>query len=310
MNTKAEKIIALSAERIGDPYVYGAWGELCIPANRRKRVRSDHPATVDKCQVLKGKESTCDGCRYIGRACYDCRGFTYCMLRTAADIVLSGQGASSQYNNSNNWDKRGTTAGGLPDCICCVFKYVSGKMIHTGLHIGGGRIRHCSVEVREDVIDKTWTHWAIPKGLYTQAEIEEMEMVTVVSVLKRGSKGDAVKVLQRELNSLGCDCGEPDGKFGSKTELAVRKFQKEHGLTVDGVAGSATQTAIRKALGTADSIPPVDPAKPEQPDIEEKAVLTLNGETFAALYRLRELFPELADAIDHALVTDGGGKHE
>ena len=62
--------------------------------------------------------------------------------------------------------------------------------------------------------------------------------------LKRGSKGSDVKDLQERLNALGYDCGEADGVFGSKTEAAVRRFQADNGLVVDGVAGMATQEAL------------------------------------------------------------------
>lgn len=246
---KADEVVALAKERIGDPYVFGAWGEACTPANRRKRIRADQPNTVNRCQVLKGSRSTCDGCKYKGRACYDCRGFTYAMLKEAIGIVISGQGATTQYNNSANWEKRGTTSSGMPNCVCCIFKQVNGKtMSHTGLHAGDSKTIHCSGEVKEGIVDKTWTHWAIPKGMYTQEELNRMELITVTSILKRGSKGDNVIALQNNLNQLGYSCGEADGKFGTVTESAVRKFQADHHLTVDGIAGSATQNEILKAV--------------------------------------------------------------
>lgn len=56
-------------------------------------------------------------------------------------------------------------------------------------------------------------------------------------VLKRGSRGQAVKSLQTLLNAGGYDCGAVDGSFGSATEAALRKCQKDNGLTVDGQCG-------------------------------------------------------------------------
>jgi len=42
-------------------------------------------------------------------------------------------------------------------------------MSHTGLHIGDGLIIHCSGEVKYgSTDDTTWTHWAIPIGLYPE----------------------------------------------------------------------------------------------------------------------------------------------
>lgn len=71
------------------------------------------------------------------------------------------------------------------------------------------------------------------------------------SYLSKGDKGDSVKELQNNLNQLGYDCGTADGDFGSKTDAAVRKFQKDHGLTVDGEAGTKTLTAIKEAIAKA-----------------------------------------------------------
>jgi len=67
-------------------------------------------------------------------------------------------------------------------------------------------------------------------------------------VLKLGSKGNNVIILQNNLNSLGYNAGKADGQFGSGTQDAVIKFQKTYGLTADGQAGENTQEAIRKAL--------------------------------------------------------------
>lgn len=69
------------------------------------------------------------------------------------------------------------------------------------------------------------------------------------TTLRKGDKGTAVKELQTDLIALGYDCGSygADGDFGSATEKAVRKFQTDHGLTVDGVVGAATHAALLKA---------------------------------------------------------------
>lgn len=72
-------------------------------------------------------------------------------------------------------------------------------------------------------------------------------------VLCIGDKGDAVKELQQRLIKLGYDCGEAgvDGDFGGSTLAAVRKFQSDHKLTVDGVYGPATKAAMDAALSKA-----------------------------------------------------------
>ena len=63
-------------------------------------------------------------------------------------------------------------------------------------------------------------------------------------VLKKGSKEASVKSLQQLLNAKGYSCGAADGSFGSKTENALKKYQKATKLTVDGSCGAKTWTAL------------------------------------------------------------------
>lgn len=58
--------------------------------------------------------------------------------------------------------------------------------------------------------------------------------------LRNGSTGQNVRMLQTALKNLGYYTGSIDGDFGVGTETAVRAFQSQHGLTVDGVAGTRT----------------------------------------------------------------------
>lgn len=53
-----------------------------------------------------------------------------------------------------------------------------------------------------------------------------------------------VKAAQEALNAKGYDCGTPDGLFGKKTISAVKAFQKDNGLAVDGKIGPATKAAL------------------------------------------------------------------
>ncbi len=62
--------------------------------------------------------------------------------------------------------------------------------------------------------------------------------------LSVGSRGEAVKKLQRRLAELGYLTGTVDGAFGNQTKRAVERFQYYNGLSVDGVAGQRTQTIL------------------------------------------------------------------
>ncbi len=61
-------------------------------------------------------------------------------------------------------------------------------------------------------------------------------------------RGDDVMLLQRRLVELGHEeLGEPDGLFGPGTDEAVRAFQQARGLSIDGVVGSGTWSALAQA---------------------------------------------------------------
>lgn len=68
--------------------------------------------------------------------------------------------------------------------------------------------------------------------------------------------GADVRTLQGALNALGFAAGDPDGIFGSFAERAVREFQRNTGLPVDGIAGPETVRALhnlRHVWGDKDS---------------------------------------------------------
>ena len=67
-------------------------------------------------------------------------------------------------------------------------------------------------------------------------------------LLRKGDKGDDVRLLQHRLNLVGNQLAE-DGIWGIKTDQAVRNYQYKAGLTVDGIVGAKTKAAlIRDAI--------------------------------------------------------------
>lgn len=85
-----------------------------------------------------------------------------------------------------------------------------------------------------------------------------LALLTVLSLLpaarveaasmKQGSRGSNVKQLQQNLIGMGYLEGSADGIYGSGTKAAVKEFQRDYGLSVDGNAGEATQSALRSAV--------------------------------------------------------------
>lgn len=246
-DTKTQICIKAAEACMGWSYVWGAAGQYCTTSNRKSYAnRSSCPdgekkQIYNKCQVLSGKKSACTGCPYYPKGVtrfFDCRGFTRWIIQRVG-VTIQGAGATSQYNTNANWTQKGLISG-MPDVFCCVFMYSSktGKMEHTGLHVGGGKIIHCSGTVKTDTTaNKKWTHYAIPKGV--DGEFGK-------PVLRRGDSGAFVTLLQTELIQKGYSCGSTgaDGKFGKNTEAAVKTFQKKHGIPVTGVVNDETWIAL------------------------------------------------------------------
>lgn len=62
----------------------------------------------------------------------------------------------------------------------------------------------------------------------------------IPTLSKLGSRGEEVRKIQQKLKSWGYYTGSVDGIYGSRTQSAVRHFQRNNGLTVDGIAGPKT----------------------------------------------------------------------
>ena len=108
-------------------------------------------------------------------------------------------------------------------------------------------------------------------------------------ILKNGSRGDAVKQLQTNLNKLGFNCGTADGIFGVKTEAAVKAFQKAYGLAVDGIAGPATLGKIEELLKKQNQQPDVkvlqDRIKQLESELQQVNAKLLTTESMANKYK-------------------------
>lgn len=53
-----------------------------------------------------------------------------------------------------------------------------------------------------------------------------------------------IKKVQKKLNQYGYDCGTPDGIAGAKTKKAVKKYQKDNGLTVTGTINAKLLSSL------------------------------------------------------------------
>jgi N-acetylmuramoyl-L-alanine amidase len=105
------------------------------------------------------------------------------------------------------------------------------------------------------------------------------------TLLKNGVSSEAAQLLKTDLYTLGyLDISEPNERFGPQTEAAVKNFQRDHGLTVDGVAGPNTLSKLKEVLKT-------PPAEDDSSDSEPESgsdTLLKDGVTSPAAKAMKE----------------------
>lgn len=134
---------------------------------------------------------------------------------------------------------------------------------HIGIYIGDGLAVECTPSWKNGVQitacnrsisgynRRNWTkHGKLPYVKYSSnsASVKTANKNFTLPTIKQGNKGGIVKSLQILLIGYGYSCGRfgADGDFGSGTLAAVKKYQKNKGLTVDGIVGPTTW---KKLLG-------------------------------------------------------------
>ena len=188
----------------------------------------------------EGRKVTKDG---IVVRTFDCQGFTeWCLGQYGIDIRAAG--CTSQWNNDAFWRAKGDISSIPDDILVCLFhrsKDDPKKMAHTGFGFRGQTVE-CQKGVQYFKQRKSkWQYWAVPKGIDG-----DIPVPTTKPTLRRGDKGVYVTLAQTELINKGYNLGKwgADGSFGAATEEAVKSFQKDNGLVIDGIIGQKTWAAL------------------------------------------------------------------
>lgn len=115
-----------------------------------------------------------------------------------------------------------------------------------------------AAKIAEDMLKYNKVKGEVVKGLTNRRKKEQALFLSVDEpknpykkapknrTYKLGSKGDAVKWIQWELNNDMNAGLVVDGDFGSKTEKAVKAYQKKKKLVVDGICGPKTIEQLAK----------------------------------------------------------------
>lgn len=239
-------------------YIWGAAGETWTQKDQNKATRD---MTVKY------------GQQWVGRPVADCSGLFVWAFKKLGESIFHGSNTIWRSHLSNKGTlKNGKRTDGKELKIgTAVFQMKPDPsqddgedQSHIGLYIGNGKVVEAwstQKGVRTtDLVSRDWEQWGeLKKVSYDQESVEKNPSTSLEECLlgERTLKytspymqGEDVKLLQEKLNSLGFDCGTPDGVFGSKTKAAVKKFQKEKKIKVDGVFGlesyAALSTAVKK----------------------------------------------------------------
>jgi cell wall-associated NlpC family hydrolase len=293
VTNKAEAIRAWANAHIGCPYIFGATMKTCTPSYRRAR-QEQYPAYASKikayCPVLKGSQRTCAGCKYNGKPAFDCAQLTRWAANSVGIYLPSG--ATNQWTG-DYWAMKGLISGMPRDAVCMVYKAsdtYANKKTHTGIYTGDGNViearGHASGVIKDTLESYPWTHYAILRGLDGDIVIPPIE--PVMPILRNGSKGEYVTVLQNLLNQNGASL-KVDGIFGDKTDAAVRKYQKGNQLKVDGIVGKLTWGELLE------DVPDDEPE--EEPILLFTAAIPIITDSVAALVKVSDLTAWQADEV-------------
>lgn len=123
---------------------------------------------------------------------------------------------------------------------------------HCGIYLGDNKVIESTPSGSDGVqltnfSSKGWMRWGLLP--FINYGIKPISVVPPVArpTLRVGSKGLQVYYLQQDLNYLGGNL-DTDGIFGSCTKGTVEQFQRKQKLSVDGIYGPKTYTAMREVL--------------------------------------------------------------
>ena len=133
--------------------------------------------------------------------------------------------------------------------------------------------------VRTRLSQRGWNRWGLMLKYMDYGDVDVPERELGARLLKRGMSGSDVRELQELLMQLGYDLPRygADGDYGDETVSAVTAFQRQAGLTADGVYGAQTHAALMAATDVTDE-PDVDDAQPDDDDAKYEHTLLISAE--------------------------------
>ena len=189
------------------------------------------------------------GSRWIGHMVADCSGlFVWAFKQLGGSIYHGSNTMYKSYCSANGTMSKGKRTDGIemrPGTAVFVWNDDDKKWSHVGLYIGDGKVIEAASTQKgvivSDVTNKKWTYWGELKNV-EYSGIEPSPAPEKKPTLRKGDAGPYVTLAQTALINRGYDLGKwgADGKFGDATERAVKQFQQDWELSMDGVIGPRT----------------------------------------------------------------------
>jgi peptidoglycan hydrolase-like protein with peptidoglycan-binding domain len=149
----------------------------------------------------------------------------------------------------------------------------------TSANLESGTDDRYSLTILQELKQPKLLSWVLI-SLSCLAVITVLSTASPAFALNRGDSGIEVTSLQEELKTNGYYEGPVTGFYGSLTEEAVIKFQNAKGLVTDGIAGSATQSALvsLKEDKPQEELPSEASIYEESQDVDNPVLLLKRGE--------------------------------
>jgi hypothetical protein len=241
-------------------YIWGTAGEMWTQARQEKLER-----TTDADRANSRKY----GSKWIGHRVADCSGlFSWSFKQLGGYMYHGSDTMYRKYCVANGELRSGARTDGQglkPGTAVFVWKEAKKKYTHVGLYVGNGKVIEAKGAqegvTTSRITDSKWTHLGELKGVdYTgeqpapvPAPSDDTGFPSVTPwrpTIRKGNVSSVVKEMQTMLDKLGYNLGicGIDGDYGKATEAAVKEFQRDHQLVVDGVCGPMTWDALQKAV--------------------------------------------------------------
>ena len=250
---KASALVNYAKTALADHWGY-IWGTSGIIWTEARQIKLERTTDADRANSRKY------GRQWIGHMVADCSGLIYGFYcRNGGKMVHGSDTMYRSYCEKKGTLKTGKRSDGKkikPGTAVFTYNKDKGKYGHVGVYIGEDLVIEAMGAQHGVTTSKItkWGYWGELKGLdyseYDDGKDQEKSdpekpddpVTTEKPTVKRGSSGEYVTLLQTKLINLGYNLGTSgaDGKFGSRTEIAVKQFQRDWDLVEDGICGPAT----------------------------------------------------------------------